>query len=618
MQAVYIFFIGAIGIIIAIAVGLEISKQIDDLVLYLLFWMLYIVTIITFINIVLVGNYYLTMKGKTGKQGEQGPSGDTGDKGSTGLCDPNCRDNVCKTQITDMIQKKLNDLNNGVPVKFSNVYIKGKIAQMCSSDEFRSLAPHNGPSNLVKYLNDIWSKWFDLLYSAGGKTYFENIAAETEFEWLSSDLNDSNELHNPFNELKKYDVFYWGMGKQYRPQISEKCYTSNDGVNPNSGAIGSILMVSNTNLFDPLGNDNGTNTQNQVSFWRARQFTSKGAVYYPVGDLAIGPTRANDNIKIVRKVGTISFSESEGPNRETILISGDIKGPVQYDLIWTNEGHTNTPFWLWRPIAPRDYIALGDVVSFTADPPFTGENAPIRCVPKSSTIRKQPNGNRFWHSSIPTTISILGFQPNNASGSFIGSSGESNCYNMFRAIIGLNASYIPETDINGSFYMLDSTKYNAEYKVGNFGENNSSPSLEKDANRVGKGYLQTTPRKDAKYSVMTYLNLKNNVSLKHEMSNLIIKLELIPNAITNAYAIKIGSGNDIKCLNFDNRVLKYSICDESLTSQIFSIIFTGNKKKQCKLQHHDTKNIINFRNGVYTLVSNTEQNNIEYQMFVMQ
>ena len=52
MELIYMIFIGIIGIIIAIGVGLEISKGIDEFTVSMIFWILYIITIITFINIV--------------------------------------------------------------------------------------------------------------------------------------------------------------------------------------------------------------------------------------------------------------------------------------------------------------------------------------------------------------------------------------------------------------------------------------------------------------------------------------------------------------------------------------------------------------------------------------
>jgi 3D-(3,5/4)-trihydroxycyclohexane-1,2-dione acylhydrolase (decyclizing) len=66
---------------------------------------------------------------------------------------------------------------------------------------------------------------------------------------------------------------------------------------------------------------------------------------------------------------------------------------------------------------------------------------------------------------------------------------------------------------------------------------------------LGKGYLDT-PQKDAKYSVMAYLHLKNNVVLTHSMSQNKYAAQLVPNAISNAYLIKINNDpKNTKCMN---------------------------------------------------------------------
>ena len=44
MELIYMIFIGIIGIIIAIGVGLEISKGIDEFTVSMLFWILYIIS----------------------------------------------------------------------------------------------------------------------------------------------------------------------------------------------------------------------------------------------------------------------------------------------------------------------------------------------------------------------------------------------------------------------------------------------------------------------------------------------------------------------------------------------------------------------------------------------
>ena len=437
--------------------------------------------------------------------------------------------------------------------------------------------------------------------------YFENVAAETEFEWLKE---------NPFQEIKQYDVFYWGMGKQYRPQIIDRCYDSTDGDTPNSIDTSIIVRASTTDVYDFLGDSADLEASQFVSFWRAKQYSYKGAVYYPVGDLAVGPKYKSVNIE--RIVGTIRMGTSEGPNRSTILVSGDVVGPIDYDLIWTNN-----KFWLWRPIAPLKYISLGDVVTFSSNHPMINNSAPIRCVPYDMTIRINPNGNIFWTSYSPniftnntdtkTITTILGFVPDN--GQYVDSGLETNtnnCYNMFRTIIGMDSTNIPESDINGGFYYLDSSKYNSEYKIGS-----EIGSVNDRKNKVGKGYL-TFPKKDSKYSVLSYLNLKINPILIHQMTNSIINAKIQENAISNAYLITVDNNKLQNCLSYDGKSVSYKPCDGTIGDQIFNIIFTGNKKNECKLRHNDTGKMIVYKDGSYKLVSPTDSNDIDYQLFIMQ
>jgi hypothetical protein len=636
MQPIYIAFFTAIGIIIAIGVGMQLSNEIEDFTLYYLFWLLYIITIATFINIFLVANYYISMKDKTGPQGKVGPSGDRGDSGETGLCDPTCRDSICENQILELISDELKKKNQGVAVRFNNTYIKSKVRQMCASPEFRQLAPYNGPQNLINYLKDIWKLWLDLLYDAGGMKYFEVIGGETEFEWVKE---------NPFTELKKYDVFYWGMGKQYRPMVKEKCYKSSDGNTPDVGLdeIPSIIKTSATTYYEFLGNNDGIRSRQNVSFWRAKQFTYKGTVYYPMGDVAVGPVHTyfdiirdtsfggflksavtfnwgqalvpasmRRNKKDIKYVGNIKFSyKMEGPKRETLLVSGDVKGPIDYELLWTTKGSAGkNNFWVWRPIAPKDYICLGDVVTFTADKPNTNEGAPIRCVPKLFAIRQPTNGNRLWSSfglRSPTNLTLLGFVPNTSKDNFVSASA-SNCYNLFRGMVGMS-TVIPESDVNANFYYLDTTKYNSEIKIG---LDTQIPDTEIEDNKVGSGYI-TPKSKDSKYSVLSYLNLKNNPTLKHNLTNIQIEAKMVPNAISNAYLIMVNN----KCLNYNEKDVTLAECDELVDGQIFSVIFTGNKKNECRLQHYKSGKMIKYKNGLFSLVDAKEPSEMEYQMFTM-
>jgi len=641
MDTLYMLFFGALGIILAIGVGVKLSEDIDEFIIVFLFWLLYIVTIATFINIVLVVNYYLTMRNKTGIQGPPGPTGDPGDNGKSGICDPGCRDSICEdglmTKLKQLLKDKVTNDKSADPntIRFNNIYVKGKVKQMCSSKEFKQLVPYNGPQNLINYLNDVWTLWFNELYSAGGLSYFENISAETEFEWKTE---------NPFNELKKYDVFYWGLGKQYRPNIVDKCNPSNDGDTIYTGTTNAVFSTAITNMYTQIGKTNPYNVY--LSFWRADQFTYKGSVYYPVGDIIISPVKPTNGVKVAsnslkyagnfddsfvmeRHVGNFKFSNKAGPNRETILVTGDVQGPASYESIWNNSDveEDSDKFWIWRPIPPAGYISLGDIVSFDSSTPPTGDNAPIRCVPMNLAIQTAPpySNNIIGFSSTEyyklkgidskkkNNINILVFHRADSNISTIDlHTAPTHCYNLFRSTVADSDFHIPTSDTNGSFYYLDTTKFNANFTIAvDFGQ----PSTDKNDNKVGTGYIPF-PTKDSKYSIMPYLNLKNNATLIHTQSQTPIYANLTQGAISNTYSIKIiNTGNT--CLNFDGSSITLSPCDTTVTSQSFSIIFTGNITNECTLQHIDTQNILSYVDSAFTLVKQTTINN-NNQLFIMQ
>lgn len=609
MDTIYLFIIFAIGIIIAIGIGLEISKNIEETVIVVLFWFLYLITIITFINIILVGKYYMTMRNKTGPPGPQGKQGEQGDKGDAGKCNADCRDQYCYNYLLGsdgIIPKKLQILNEGVNVNLNNIYIKSKVAQICSSDEFKQLAPYNGANNLVRYLGSIWDIWIELIYNAGGKLYFETIGAEEQFNWLAN---------NPFDEIRKYDVFYWGMGMQYRPKLLERCYASDDGNTPNAGGSGYIIRVARTDLYDKITDDTGSRAFNNVSIWRAKQFTFKGSVFYPVGDILMGPSRKGESTSSNKHVGAIKYPHPQpGPARETIIVSGDVKGPINYERLWSNQVNGNQ-FWVWRPIAPVGYMALGDVITTSADPPLTGNQAPIRCIPAHIAKQIPANGNVLWSSlgsQEPINFNMLGFVPN--SGEYTKAE-DGNAYNLFRGVIGTGTS-IPSSDINGSFYYINPEKYDTSFELG---KQNGRPDSSSDANKVGKGYIPSI-KKDAKYSVLAYLQLKNQPTLIHNKTNVKLFGQILDNAIGSTYSISPTATpiSGIKCLAVVNsgtvNQIMYNSDDES---QYFSIVMTGDIKNECRIIHNKTGKYLKYKSGLFTLQAMTEPTDQDYLIYTM-
>jgi len=83
-------------------------------------------------------------------------------------------------------------------------------------------------------------------------------------------------------------------------------------------------------------------------------------------------------------------NDNSGPRRLTILVSGDTKHPTGFTRIYTRKRITgfqahNLSFSVWRPIPPRGYVSLGDVVSNDPEgkPPDTSV---IVCVPENSVL----------------------------------------------------------------------------------------------------------------------------------------------------------------------------------------------------------------------------------------
>ena len=217
-------FLIVVGLLLAIFIGINLSSNIDDVVLYFLFWLMYIITIFTFVAIGSAVYFYSVVRNKKGPDGARGPRGDKGKTGLAGNCNKNCGESLCYDTIVEEIVKILdkNEINNGgfKLSSFKNVYLKSKIKSICGSPEFTEYAKSGGSANLINYLKQIWAEMTQLIYDSGGGSenggiiYFKTIGAENTWNWLEN---------NPFDEFKKYDIYYWGLGKDYQPRIEEDC-----------------------------------------------------------------------------------------------------------------------------------------------------------------------------------------------------------------------------------------------------------------------------------------------------------------------------------------------------------------------------------------------------------
>lgn len=216
----YLFFT-LIAILFVLLMGINLSKNITSKIEFLLFWLLYIISVLSIISLILTAIFFIQLKDKKGPRGERGLQGDIGDKGDTGKCESGCRNSICTMNIQKNITKYINELadNPEPPIEIKNIYIKEKIKQICTSKDYEYAAGMKGPKALNEYIENIWKTWIELIYKEGGRMYFESIGGENEWEWSEN---------NPYNEIKKYDMFYWGLGYHYRPQIKDRCIRTSE------------------------------------------------------------------------------------------------------------------------------------------------------------------------------------------------------------------------------------------------------------------------------------------------------------------------------------------------------------------------------------------------------
>lgn len=169
------------------------------------------------------------MKNKKGPQGAQGERGDKGEPGPVGKCSADCKNNAGYMAIIQHIVDVINteEKHNGNPATFTitdlkNVYVKSKVKSICSSVEFQQMTAYKGAQSLVNYLKTVWGNIIKLIYTSGGINYLKSIGAEHDWDWTAN---------NPWDEFKKYDVYYWGLGNTYRPQLLDKCSADSGQLN---------------------------------------------------------------------------------------------------------------------------------------------------------------------------------------------------------------------------------------------------------------------------------------------------------------------------------------------------------------------------------------------------
>lgn len=317
---IFIYLLGIIfGFVIITYIGLIFSKNINNKILQIFFWIIYAILIVIFLNIIMIAKFWEILQHKTGEIGMRGPVGDIGVKGDEGNCDNICKNIYSITELQKFINKELSKLSNK-QIKNKNIYIDRIVKRICKSKQYNIVVNEKGVNNFLNYQKNIWSDWLKLIYDNSGIDFFTSEDADDNYGWKNI---------NPFEEMHKYDLFHFGLQREFKKLNLEICSKpSNTLFVPHK--LKPPLKIIKTNYYKWLYfNINYTNKH--ISCWRPipynpNDYTYENEVYYPVGDLIyiedkftnVFDKEHNINKSIKKQIGLNEFNIATIPIPPTI------------------------------------------------------------------------------------------------------------------------------------------------------------------------------------------------------------------------------------------------------------------------------------------------------------
>jgi hypothetical protein len=362
-------------LVIIVFAGTKMSEGINHPTLLIFFWIIYLATVLTIGNGVSTVFFYGVLRTKRGIPGESGRVGDKGAVGLPGVCDSMCDRKACTISITDKINetyaklvKPYRNTDTDKPI-IRNREFMDNIKTICSSDAYQQVIKYKSAMIINNYISSIYIKWLKLLFKSDKSSNKDLIITYLE----TDGLEDKPKLDgNPFEEIEKYDIYYWGRNMVFHPRVIQYC--NKPEINKNTPQkYPPIIKGIRTNIYNPLM-VNGRFKRRKgccrwrrsdwLSIYRVNPYTFEGVVYYPLGDYFTNWSNANPTGKFVETFGIdnpkrLNFANNSllgGPNDPQLLLAADdnyLRPPYEWDLIWySSRRWSNRTLSIWKP---RDY-----------------------------------------------------------------------------------------------------------------------------------------------------------------------------------------------------------------------------------------------------------------------
>ena len=369
--------------------------------------MLYLGTKATFFGYLLSDYFRENSDSKVpiaGEKGNRGLRGSSGEKAEE--CDiVKCNLNVCDEKILNHVAEVYSNILKSRNKKGSkhypltNNFIKNKIKTLCRSPQLEKVLGKTDEKKVYAHIKDTWTKWIQIILKYENGEYFmetdyltdndfDNLI-ETKDKIYNPNFNNnkpgtpSKGKETPFDELKKYDMWYWGEPEAAKVKIVYKCDLDSDS-NSNSESKEYNINVKHPKDFEQKwrssvalqtkSNDTYTPFQpkgNPVTIYRPKTIDNDGDIFYPLGDLIVD----GDN--------------NEPTPNDTLLVSGDIVHPNSFTKKYGFQreegiGEGVVGYSFWEPKAPEGYTCVGNAIENTYNQ-LAPNPTDFACVPTKCT-----------------------------------------------------------------------------------------------------------------------------------------------------------------------------------------------------------------------------------------
>ena len=398
-------------------------------------------------------------------------------------------------QLEDRFEKIEKD--STIDRKLINNLLNKTVINLCNSQQYQKAIEIKKPKDVDTYISDFLRIMVQTIYN--------NLENKNSF-FNSSYANDKNTKfkQNPFKLLEKYDVYYWGFERVFKPlKININNTLENNFLPTEHKPPLKILKTNNTKwTYDDAKEHNNP----KISFFRPGNLIKyRKEKFYPVGNIISNEGNIETSNNFTNKVSIRddekinakskknlyeinwnlknSSGEKKVPKKETIMITGDVSSPIDLIKVSDNVGSKErNDISIWRLKCKEGYNSISDYAVLGHNKPDL-DKLNIKCLPEKCLIDN--NDIDIKKNYYDGSFGKIYYSKDSEDNYFNINANQENSYNTFR---------------HSKDY-----KNNKLKKINEDCLKITKPSIgELTDNKLGLGWIGR-PLRDPKYSIFSFL-----------------------------------------------------------------------------------------------------------------